>query len=105
VPLIAGKATIGVIAIQSRQTHRFEEEHRRLLTAFEDPEVGGVALSDQALGILISSSHFGHRPHRILSEGEILRALPVLRRFRLVRTFPRFGIQRSPLYLFVPKGS
>jgi len=78
---------------------------RRLLTAFEDPEVGGVALSDQALGILISSSHFGHRPHRILSEGEILRALPVLRRFRLVRTFPRFGIQRSPLYLFVPKGS
>jgi GAF domain-containing protein len=33
VPLIAGTATIGVIAIQSRQTGRFDAEHQRLLTA------------------------------------------------------------------------
>jgi len=33
IPLIAGTATIGVIAIQSRQSGRFSEEHQRLLTS------------------------------------------------------------------------
>ncbi len=33
VPLIAGEATIGVVAIQSREPRRFTAEHQRLLTA------------------------------------------------------------------------
>ncbi|MCP5040711.1 MAG: hypothetical protein GY944_06750 [bacterium] len=74
-----------------------------LRAAFENPAVGGVVLSDQALGILIHGGHFGYQPRRRLEEAEILRALPLLQRFRLVDTLHPFGQQRSMLYIFVPR--
>lgn len=42
VPLIAGEATIGVVAIQSHQMHRFDEEHRRLLTALANQAASSI---------------------------------------------------------------
>ena len=75
----------------------------RLLSAFDSPDLGGVAVSDQGLGILITRSHFGYRPRRILQQDQITQAFPPLQRFRLDRTLPAFGQQRTALYLFVPK--
>ncbi len=72
----------------------------RLNAAFETPDLGGLALSDQAVGILVDQSHFGFRPRRRLSEAELRRVLPVLERFRLVTVLPQFGQHRTPLYLF-----
>jgi GAF domain-containing protein len=42
VPLIAGNATIGVMAVQSRQANRFTEEHVRLLTALANQAAWAV---------------------------------------------------------------
>ncbi|MCP4037503.1 MAG: hypothetical protein GY733_11245, partial [bacterium] len=90
-----------------RPAHDFERPRLlptpALRAAFENPAVGGVVLSDQALGILIHGGHFGYQPRRRLEEAEILRALPLLQRFRLVDTLHPFGQQRSMLYIFVPR--
>lgn len=54
VPLIAGESTIGVVAIQSRQPRRFNDEHRRLLTA----------LANQAAFSIRNAQTFQRAQHR-----------------------------------------
>ncbi len=74
--------------------------NEKLGAAFTLPDVRALALSDQALGILVHRGHFGFQPRRIVDVRELESALPLLHDFELVQHFRRVGQQRAPLYLF-----
>lgn len=77
----------------------------RLLAAFASLDVGMVALSDEALGVLVHGRYGGYRPWRILSESELWQVFPPLRDHRLLRVVPSFGAREAPLYLLRPERS
>lgn len=69
-------------------------------SAVRSPAVGGVALSDQALGLIVDRRFGGHLPDRQLPESELRRLLPGLRYHRLRHVEPDFGQFDDTLYLF-----
>lgn len=64
--------------------------------------VDAVVLSDRALGRLVERRLSGYRQREMLSEQQLKQALPLLARYRLARTFARFGQFRDPLYVLLP---
>ena len=74
----------------------------RVAASLRDPSVGGVALSDHALGILVENDISGFRPGTTLTEPELRAAIPALAGYRLDRVFERFGQFRENLYVLLP---
>jgi hypothetical protein len=71
-------------------------------SALMDGGVDAVVLSDRALGRLVERRLSGYRQREMLSEQQLKQALPMLARYRLARTFARFGQFRDPLYVLLP---
>ncbi len=74
----------------------------RVAASLRDPSVGGVALSDHALGILVENNLSGFRPGTTLSEAELRAAIPALVGYRLDRVFGQFGQFGENLYVLLP---
>jgi hypothetical protein len=77
----------------------------RLQGSFTDPAVGGAALSDVSLGVLVAKSHAGFRPKHVLTERDLWKLLQPLQDFQLAHQMKAFGQLHAPLYLLVRKES
>jgi hypothetical protein len=92
-----------------------------LARALAANDLGAVALSDHALGILRTEGFAGYRPFQTLEETQLQSALAgvlgrsglasgpgvperaALGRYRLARVFPQFGQHPGPLYVMLPR--